>query len=117
VPTALSNDGFASPGASLKVAGKRTSCPANIPFGVVLDTEGTVRDSRGVQADLLHLQPEQLAGRRLRAVMPPGVLVAPTTRCNHASQVATCRDAAQARRVQRRRRDDCATSHLHHDES
>ncbi len=38
VPTALSNDGFASPGASLKVAGKRTSCPARIPFGVVLDT-------------------------------------------------------------------------------
>lgn len=38
VPTALSNDGFASPGASLRVAGKRTSCPANIPFGVVLDT-------------------------------------------------------------------------------
>ena len=38
VPTALSNDGFSSPGASLKVAGKRTSCPAHIPFGVVLDT-------------------------------------------------------------------------------
>lgn len=38
VPTALSNDGFSSPGASLKVAGKRVSCPANIPFGVVLDT-------------------------------------------------------------------------------
>ncbi len=38
VPTALSNDGFCSPGASLKVAGRRTSCPAHIPFGVVLDT-------------------------------------------------------------------------------
>ncbi|MGB8021616.1 MAG: iron-containing alcohol dehydrogenase family protein [Candidatus Nanopelagicales bacterium] len=38
VPTALSNDGFASPGASLKIAGKRTSCPARIPYGVVLDT-------------------------------------------------------------------------------
>lgn len=38
VPTALSNDGFASPGASLKIAGRRTSCPARIPFGVVLDT-------------------------------------------------------------------------------
>lgn len=38
VPTAISNDGFASPGASLKVAGRRVSCPANIPFGVVLDT-------------------------------------------------------------------------------
>lgn len=38
VPTALSNDGFCSPGASLKVAGKRMSCPANLPYGVVLDT-------------------------------------------------------------------------------
>jgi glycerol-1-phosphate dehydrogenase [NAD(P)+] len=38
VPTALSNDGFCPPGASLKVAGRRTSCPARIPFGVVLDT-------------------------------------------------------------------------------
>ncbi len=43
VPTALSNDGFASPGASLRVAGKRTSCPANIPFGVVLDTDVIAR--------------------------------------------------------------------------
>ncbi|MGV1005007.1 MAG: iron-containing alcohol dehydrogenase family protein [Candidatus Nanopelagicales bacterium] len=38
VPTALSNDGFCSPGASLKVEGRRVSCPANLPFGVVLDT-------------------------------------------------------------------------------
>ena len=38
VPTALSNDGFASPGASLKVDGRRVSCPAAIPYGVVLDT-------------------------------------------------------------------------------
>jgi glycerol-1-phosphate dehydrogenase [NAD(P)+] len=38
VPTALSNDGFCSPGASLRVAGRRTSCPAHIPYGVVLDT-------------------------------------------------------------------------------
>jgi glycerol-1-phosphate dehydrogenase [NAD(P)+] len=38
VPTALSNDGFCSPGASLKVGGKRVSCPANLPYGVVLDT-------------------------------------------------------------------------------
>lgn len=38
VPTALSNDGFCSPGASLKVASKRASCPANLPFGVVIDT-------------------------------------------------------------------------------
>lgn len=39
VPTALSNDGFASPGASLYVNGRRTSCPASIPFGVVIDTK------------------------------------------------------------------------------
>ena len=38
VPTAISNDGFASPGASLYVNGKRTSAKATIPFGVVLDT-------------------------------------------------------------------------------
>jgi glycerol-1-phosphate dehydrogenase [NAD(P)+] len=38
VPTAISNDGFASPGASLYVNGKRTSCRATIPFGVVIDT-------------------------------------------------------------------------------
>jgi glycerol-1-phosphate dehydrogenase [NAD(P)+] len=38
VPTAISNDGFASPGASLYVGGKRTSCKATIPFGVVIDT-------------------------------------------------------------------------------
>jgi len=38
VPTAISNDGFASPGASLYVEGKRTSCKATIPFGVVIDT-------------------------------------------------------------------------------
>lgn len=39
VPTAISNDGFASPGASLYVAGNRVSCKARIPFGVVIDTE------------------------------------------------------------------------------
>jgi glycerol-1-phosphate dehydrogenase [NAD(P)+] len=38
VPTAISNDGFASPGASLTVGGRRTSCKATIPFGVVIDT-------------------------------------------------------------------------------
>jgi len=38
VPTAISNDGFAAPGASLLVEGKRTSCKATIPFGVVVDT-------------------------------------------------------------------------------
>lgn len=38
VPTAISNDGFASPGASLTVGGRRTSCKAKIPYGVVIDT-------------------------------------------------------------------------------
>jgi glycerol-1-phosphate dehydrogenase [NAD(P)+] len=38
VPTAISNDGFASPGASLRVAGRRVSAKAAIPFGVVIDT-------------------------------------------------------------------------------
>jgi len=38
VPTAISNDGFAAPGASLTVAGRRISAKATIPFGVVLDT-------------------------------------------------------------------------------
>lgn len=38
VPTAISNDGFASPGASLRVDGRRISAKAAIPFGVVIDT-------------------------------------------------------------------------------
>ncbi len=38
VPTAISNDGFASPGASLLVDGARISAAATIPFGVVIDT-------------------------------------------------------------------------------
>lgn len=39
LPTAVSNDGFASPVASLYVQGKRKSMKARIPFGVILDTE------------------------------------------------------------------------------
>ncbi|NLD99711.1 MAG: iron-containing alcohol dehydrogenase family protein [Fibrobacter sp.] len=39
VPTSISNDGFASPGASLLVNGKRKSQKAQIPYGVVIDTE------------------------------------------------------------------------------
>ncbi len=39
VPTSISNDGFASPGASLLVNGKRKSQKARIPYGVVIDTE------------------------------------------------------------------------------
>ena len=38
VPTAISNDGFAAPGASLRVDGRRVSCTSTIPFGVVIDT-------------------------------------------------------------------------------
>lgn len=38
VPTAISNDGFASPGASLTVGGRRKSLKATIPYGVVIDT-------------------------------------------------------------------------------
>jgi glycerol-1-phosphate dehydrogenase [NAD(P)+] len=50
VPTAISNDGFASPGASLSVGGRRTSCPATIPFGVVIDTAVV----QGSPARLIH---------------------------------------------------------------
>ncbi len=39
VPTSISNDGFASPGASLVVNGRRKSMKANIPYGVIVDTE------------------------------------------------------------------------------
>ena len=39
VPTALSNDGFCSPQASLDFQGKRRSFPAAMPYGVVIDTE------------------------------------------------------------------------------
>ena len=38
VPTALSNDGFCSPQASLDFQGKRRSFPAAMPYGVVIDT-------------------------------------------------------------------------------
>lgn len=39
VPTSISNDGFASPGASLLVNGKRRTLKAKIPYGVVIDTD------------------------------------------------------------------------------
>lgn len=39
VPTAVSNDGFASPMASLYVEGRRKSLKACIPHGVILDTD------------------------------------------------------------------------------
>lgn len=39
VPTAISNDGFSAPDASLRVQGRRVSCKAAIPFGVVIDTD------------------------------------------------------------------------------
>jgi glycerol-1-phosphate dehydrogenase [NAD(P)+] len=38
-PTALSNDGFCSPQASLDIKGKKKSLPASMPYGVVVDTE------------------------------------------------------------------------------
>lgn len=39
IPTSISNDGFASPGASLYVNGRRKSLKARIPYGVIIDTE------------------------------------------------------------------------------
>ncbi|NTV29866.1 MAG: iron-containing alcohol dehydrogenase family protein [Candidatus Omnitrophica bacterium] len=39
VPTALSNDGFCSPQASLEFKGKRRSFPAAMPYGVVVDSQ------------------------------------------------------------------------------
>lgn len=39
IPTSISNDGFASPMASLYVDGRRKSLKAKIPYGVILDTE------------------------------------------------------------------------------
>lgn len=38
IPTAISNDGFSSPVASLYVDGKRKSLKAKIPYGVIMDT-------------------------------------------------------------------------------
>lgn len=39
VPTSLSNDGFASPTASLTLSARRRSLASSMPFGVVVDTE------------------------------------------------------------------------------
>lgn len=39
VPTSLSNDGFCSPQSSLTLDGKRHSCPAALPRGVVVDVD------------------------------------------------------------------------------
>jgi glycerol-1-phosphate dehydrogenase [NAD(P)+] len=39
VPTSLSNDGFCSPQSSLTVAGRKTTLPARLPVGVVVDLE------------------------------------------------------------------------------
>jgi len=39
VPTAISNDGFSSPSASLTVLGKRKSVKAGSPYGVVIDLD------------------------------------------------------------------------------
>lgn len=37
IPTSTSNDGFSSPVASLMVNGKRTTVPAKIPYGIIVD--------------------------------------------------------------------------------
>lgn len=46
VPTSLSNDGFASPSASLELSGERRSLPARMPFGVVVDTAACLEAPR-----------------------------------------------------------------------
>ncbi len=38
IPTSTSNDGFSSPVSSVIVNGKRTSVPAKIPYGIIIDT-------------------------------------------------------------------------------
>ena len=38
MPTSTSNDGFSSPVASLMINGKRTTVPAKVPYGVIVDT-------------------------------------------------------------------------------
>jgi F-type H+/Na+-transporting ATPase subunit beta len=43
VPTSLSNDGFCSPQSSLTLRGGRKSLPAQLPFGVVIDTEACLQ--------------------------------------------------------------------------
>jgi glycerol-1-phosphate dehydrogenase [NAD(P)+] len=39
MPTSLSNDAFCSPQVSLDIKGRKKSCPATMPYGVVVDTE------------------------------------------------------------------------------
>jgi glycerol-1-phosphate dehydrogenase [NAD(P)+] len=39
VPTAISNDGFASPFSSVEIAGKRRTLQTIMPYGVVIDTD------------------------------------------------------------------------------
>ncbi len=43
VPTSLSNDGFCAPQSSLVLRGRRKSLPAQLPFGVVVDTEACLQ--------------------------------------------------------------------------
>ncbi|MTI68282.1 MAG: iron-containing alcohol dehydrogenase family protein [Firmicutes bacterium] len=38
IPTSTSNDGFGSPVASLFLDGKRTTVPAKVPYGIIVDT-------------------------------------------------------------------------------
>lgn len=39
IPTSLSNDGFCSPHVSLTIQGRRRTLAANMPFGVIVDTQ------------------------------------------------------------------------------
>lgn len=39
IPTSTSNDGFSSPVCSLLIKGRRTTVPARIPYGIIVDTE------------------------------------------------------------------------------
>ena len=39
VPTSTSNDGFSSSGSSLIIEGRRTSVPAKIPYGIIVDID------------------------------------------------------------------------------
>lgn len=39
VPTSSSSDGFSSASASLLVQGKRTSVPARLAYGIIVDTQ------------------------------------------------------------------------------
>jgi hypothetical protein len=45
VPTSAAHDGFASSGCSLYIHGRRTSVPARIPYGIIVDI-GVIKAAR-----------------------------------------------------------------------